>query len=257
MTSRQTYQDHSHGKFPQSASLLHASYGRFLDPDASIHDPFYALSEIFVFIASSESQFLNMVEQKIVSEMARSLETEALGLLEDEKHSSTLSNLLYNKNILDEHIRRLKENISSINSRGGPDWPKATDERQKQRVTVVADSLLADFEYLLEKARTLSQSCDRGMDIAGNNAMVAESKRAIRQAKRVSKLTLLAFFYIPASFTTSMFGMNFKQFGQGSLNIWVWFAVLAPTYIVSLFLLYFDVSGFFKRSYFTFFASRK
>jgi len=249
MTARVGSQGHNPGKFPQSASQIHAHYGRFLDPIITVSDAFYALSEMFAFTASAESQFLNMVEQKIVSEMDRALDAEEVEKAKEEKHSSTLSNLLYNKKILDEHVRRLKENIASIKTRGGPKWQKASGQKQCEKVTMTADLLLNDFEYLLERAKTLSKSCDRGMDIAGNNAMVAESRRAIQQAKRVSKLTLLAFFYIPASFTTSMFGMNFEQFGQGHESIWVWFAVLVPTYAVSLVFLYFDVSRFFLRLY--------
>jgi len=75
-------------------------------------------------------------------------------------------------------------------------------------------------------------------DIAGNNAMVAESRSAKQQAQWVGKLTLLAFFYILASFTTSLFVMNFKEFGQGELRIWIWVALLVLTYALSLSVLY-------------------
>lgn len=208
-------QHRSQGKFPQSASLLRSHYERFLNRETSIGDPFYALSEVMTFVASSESQFLNMIEQKIVAETERSLNAGELADKED-SHISTLSNLTYNKKVIDEHIRRFKENITSLARRGNPRWPKATEGKQITKATESATTLLKDYEYLLEKAETLSKSCDRGMDMARNNVMVAESYRSFQQARHVSKLTFLAFLYLPASFSTSFFGMNFKQFGTGS-----------------------------------------
>ena len=56
-----------------------------------------------------------------------------------------------------------------------------------------------------------------------NAATIDESQRAIVQAEGIIKLTGLAFFFVPLTFTTSIFGMNFKGITQGSqLSIWVW-----------------------------------
>lgn len=229
--------------YHQLACTIHAHYGRFLDEKAAGVDAFYAMNELFVFAATSESQFLNMVEQKIVIEMDNLLDNEKSKMSPNiEPPTTAISNLLYNKKVLDEHIRHLKENKATIENSGSSKWPKATEEEADifSKVRITRNMLLKDYDYLLERAKTLSRSCDRGIDIAGNNAMVAESRSAIRQAEWVSKLTLLAFFFIPASFTTSLFGMNFSQFGQGPLGIWIWAVVLVPTYMVSLFVLYFD-----------------
>lgn len=235
-------------RFSQSACQIPTHYGRFLNPAIAMADSFYALSEIFTIVASAESQYLNMVEQKIKSEIEQVMGSKRQqDSKEGEEQSSALSNLVYYKTILDDHAKRLEENVSSIRSYGDPKWPKAIVAKQQERVFKTQELLIKDFEYLLKRAGTLSSSCDRGVDIAGNNAMIAESRRAIQQAKRTSKLTLLAFFYIPASFTTSFFGMNLKQLGQAeSLNIWVWVAVLVPTYVMSLVLLYYDTSDVIK-----------
>jgi Mg2+ and Co2+ transporter CorA len=229
--------DRTPANLPQSASTIHLHCGRLLNENLSKADSFYALSEIFAFIAASECQLLGMMREKILPEMGMTLDQNKTVEL---MHSSTLSNLLYSKTILDEHILRLKENVRSIRRHGGSGWRKCTEADHKRRVEVVKDTLLEDFESLLEQALMLSNYCDRGINIAGNTAMVAESKVAIGQARWVSKLTLLAFFFIPASFTTSIFGMNFSQFGQGNLGIWIWIVVLAPVYVVSLFILFFD-----------------
>lgn len=232
--------DQASVNFPQSATTIHTHCGRMLNEKTSAADSFYALSEIFAFTAASESQLLDLMRAKILPEMGMTLEQPTTISPSQDLHSSTLSNLLYNKAILDEHIQRLKENVRSIKRYGGPGWHRSTEKEQRRKVKAVNDMIKEDFESLLEQAKILSSHCDRGINIAGNTAMVAESKAAIIQAKWVSKLTLLAFFFIPASFTTSLFGMNFTQFGQGDLGIWIWIVVLAPIYAISLFVLYFD-----------------
>jgi hypothetical protein len=229
---------------PQSASVIHAHYGRFLDPNTSTNDPFYTLSELFSFVACAETQFLNMVEQKVSVEMEKFVLGENRSSDEEGVHTLTLSNLLYNRSILDQHIVRLKEYVASLKISGGSKWPRASDEKQRVRTTSTTASLLEDFDYLLDKAMNIAQTCERGMGIAGNNAMVAESRIAIGQAKRMSKLTLLAFFFVPASFTTSLFGMNFEQFGSGHLSIWIWAIVLIVTYAVALVMLYLDITKY-------------
>ena len=63
-------------KYPQLACTIHAHYGRFLDEKSAKVDAFYALSELFTFTATSEAQFLNMVEEKIVFETTSLLDAE-------------------------------------------------------------------------------------------------------------------------------------------------------------------------------------
>jgi len=234
------------GQFPQSGSIIHAHYGRFLDVATSANDPFYTLSELFSFCASAETQFLNMIEQKISIEMENFARGDNCRMTEEGVHGLTLSNLIYNRSILDQHVVRLKDCVAFVEGSGAMKWPKASEERQKAKATSTSQALLADFQYLLGKATTLAQTCERGMGIASNNAMVAESRTAIDHAKRMSKLTLLAFFFVPASFTTSLFGMNFEQFGTGKLSIWAWIVVLVTTYAVALIMLYVDMVKLWK-----------
>lgn len=92
-------------RFAQSACQIPTHYGRFLHPSSAATDPFYALSEIFSIAGSSESQFLNMVEQKIKLEIEQVLRVNNReGFGEPEEQSSALSNLVYCKTLLDEHI---------------------------------------------------------------------------------------------------------------------------------------------------------
>ena len=40
------------------------------------------------------------------------------------------------------------------------------------------------------------------------------------QSERVKKLTLMATYFIPLTFTSSLFGMNFDVLGQSDVPVW-------------------------------------
>lgn len=108
-------EQNNHGDFPQGATLLQRNYGGSLDAQLMNLDPFYALHDLFSFSASSELQFLNLIESKVQPETG-------YAILSLEKPS--LSNLLYSQEILQAHMQRLRENIETIKLRGGPNWPR-------------------------------------------------------------------------------------------------------------------------------------
>lgn len=226
--------------FAQNASILDQEYGKKLDPDKMRTDPFYALSELWRFAAYSECQFLNMMDSKL------KWGTESSVLSRDDL---TLANLIYCKGILEEHVQRLHNNIICIGNKGGPEWlsrsPEA-GEGQAQDDAYIS-RLLQDYEYLLQRAAKLASRCDQGMGVIMNNAVIAESKKAIEQTQEVAKLTRLAFFFIPLSFTASFLGMNLEQFGNGSVQLWIWFALSVPVFGLSVLLLYMDVAKLGKR----------
>lgn len=230
-----------YGDLAQVAPLLPKDYGRFLNTDLMKIDPFYALHELFDFSASSKLQFLNLIDEKL------NRDTSCATLAEE---TPSLSNLLYNRDLLREQVHRLKENIETIKCRGGSQFPHASIESELgKKANEANDALLRDFEYLLNKAEDLSHRCLSATGVIMNNANIEESKKAIVQAEKISKVTLLAFFYVPLSFTSSFFGMNFRQFGTStSLGIWVWFAVSAPMLFLSFIFFKWDVPAFIKQS---------
>ena len=48
-----------------------------------------------------------------------------------------------------------------------------------------------------EREVGLSKECKKGMEIATNSASFEVSRRAISQAEKIERLTLLAFFFVP------------------------------------------------------------
>ena len=56
----------------------------------------------------------------------------------------------------------------------------------------------------------------------------AESKKQMSQQDRVELLTKLGLLFFPTQLIAALFGMNFRQFGQGNLSVWLYFAVTVP-----------------------------
>ena len=235
----------------QSASILDLAYGRNLEAKLMAADPFYAISELLQFVAYSKCQFLNGVEKKLVSD-SNSILTSRTGSKDSSSVLSlgrlTLSNLLYYRNRLEDSVDRIRGSLGYIKNRVGPEWSGTLEGDQKLKVDAVAASLVQDYEYLLQRAESLAVRCHQGLGVIMNDAVVAESKEAIKQSKEVAKLTRLAYFFIPLSFTASFLGMNVLQFGNGTVELWVWFAVTVPVFVLSVLLLYLDATKLVKPS---------
>ena len=217
-------------KQPQNASSLHMHYGRSLRPNVMACDPFYTLNEVFQFAAFSEKQFLNLLDVKLNK------------FLGDEYQSDfeSLPNLKYVQKLLYRHIQQTKQTLDSIHNAQHPKWPKATKDLGK-KAELASEAVKQDFEHLMSFAQALHTRCNEGISILMNTVSIAESEKAMSQAERLGKLTFLAFIFVPLSFTTSFFGMNFKELGS-SLSIWTWFALSLPVLILTLLLFFYDVT---------------
>ena len=214
--------------FAQNTSLLPFRYGSTVNPEMAIMDPMYALSELFEFAASSECQFLNLMESQIQKDV-HFLPT---------KMETSVANLKHSKCLLDEHVQRLRNTVDLLRNHEMLDWPQASEPR----ITVdrALRSLLLDYEDLLRRAQSLAAQCLEGTHMIMSGAMLAESRKSISQAEGLTQLTVLAFFFLPLSFTTSLFGTNFKQLGTGILDMWVMFVVLVPILALSTTVLYWN-----------------
>ncbi|KAH0538554.1 hypothetical protein FGG08_004842 [Glutinoglossum americanum] len=113
--------------------------------------------------------------------------------------------------------------------------------------------LLEDFKDLQQLAEQAQQDLrdylNRHvgmMSLKESRLGVEASERSITQAKSVNRLTKLAFVFIPLSFASSVFGMNFKELGTGQLNIWI-FGVTASLMVVLVALIAFGLTKLPKR----------
>lgn len=216
----------------QSASLLHLDYGKTLEKQIMSHDPFYALHELLQSFAYSEAQFLNVIESKINEDIAKEFTPD---------HNISPANMIYFQGLLDRHAEKLWRNITTIKARDGSAWPRASDERMSKKTAAHARSLLQDYEGLLKRTETLSNTCKARLQILMSRAGIVESNKAIEQAKVVTKLTRLAFIFIPLSFVSSFFGMNLTPLiDPPGFGLWLFFAVSAPVVALLLLSMYCD-----------------
>ncbi|KAK8018782.1 amidase signature enzyme [Apiospora marii] len=202
----------------QSSSILFEEYQRELDSTRAAIDPLYALSPIFRFYLFSNMALLDIIESNMRSELTHSAVTA--------QESPTMSNLLYNKQILKRHIDSLNEVISFTERfRKHPSYQSIEGDLKGKSTGEVA-SVLDDLHAALQRAESLCDECYQGMGIVAHNATIQEAQKAFAEARSVTKLTKLALVFVPLSFTTSAFGMNIKELGAaGAPSIWLWLVV--------------------------------
>lgn len=213
----------------QTSFYLHENYGRSLEADVVAVDAFYAMTGLMLFVASSISQLLALVEDTI----ADVTKLEAIT-----SNDYDVSNLSYHQQMLDGVIRTLRENIRTIQMRGSAAWPHATEAGLQEKAERAAALLLVDYEELLHRARSLYERCENNTRLIMNQAAIAESKRSLRQTTEVVGLTRLASIFVPVTFATSFLGMNMAIFGQGTIPIWAWFVIALPLTILTFVLMY-------------------
>lgn len=256
---------HAKRRCMQSASLLsEEAYGEYLDQAVMKSDAFYAMGDLFSFAANAENQFLNCLRLKVRADIER--------LSQQRDLQPTLNNFVYHRGIVREHVQYLDRMVQIMSNRAGLKWPsmkpqpiqaepiskngaaeKRDDspsnqtelrlaelqQRQIQVANAGAASLLQDYEAQRDKANSLVQLYQEGIKDIRATTAVAETRKAYAQAEAVARLTFLAFIFIPLSFTTSFFGMNFKELGN-QLSIYVWFAVTVPIFMVAILLCYWE-----------------
>ena len=263
------------GPTPQSASLLPLDYDSLLSmanlTKCAATDPLAALVPLFTQAAFSEVQFLNLMQEQLDAELGP--------LVPQERHHEFgLENLQYFASILDRHVGQLRHCLRALKLLAHPSESQRPSRDQSQTGRSIASvktfintdhdpgswdtdhihhklphlapssassgpALIENYTDLLSRCLDLVARCNAGMNIMMNRSVVLESRKAIEQTDRVKKLTLLATFFIPLSFTASLFGMNFQVFGQGRLGIWLFPTVAVPITILSYAFYVWDVQG--------------
>jgi len=235
-------------KFQQSRALLNLDYERLLDDFENLDDAFYCITPIFKYKATAENQFLNLVDsvlQQSLDKIRFTMTAPSRGTKEAqyfEDLNQYHGHFAYHKEILEKHGRSLADNLRAIKARGGPQWPRGACTG-REKVQTVLTTLQEDFEWLEQRAKSLSELCDRAMQDIHNKSTLAEALKSNDQADQVNRLntlaTFISVFYLPLSYTSGFFGMNFSSFGQGDLPLWIYPVVSVPILLVSvLFMLY-------------------
>ena len=223
------YPDHrskvvDHNQLVQSLSLLPVAFGRSLHPKVMREDPFYALSEIFDFVAVSEMQFLTAIENHL-DRRSRSLQDVFAG-----PSLSVHDDLLYFRNILEDHVNSIERTNEFIKTRHMLRWPRSNSDKAQ----VAALRIELDYEALLTRARHLRNRCERDIGVIMNKAQLSQAKPGVLETKRNLKLTVLAAVFLPITATSTILEMNFVNFRSTSEGVWVWMLTTILLMMVSL-----------------------
>ena len=180
----------------QVASCLPIDYGRSLHPNVMSHDSFYSQNELFSFAASSQIEFLNLIDIKLDNYTS----------VPSEQDFQSLPNLKYTNQILCKQIQKKNKRVlDSIQNTQHPKWPKDQSESGNRTAAIAAKNLEQDYTHLLDRAETLHMRAGEAISVLMSSISISESQKAMEQAQRVERLTFLAFIFVPLSFTTSFF----------------------------------------------------
>lgn len=110
----------------RAASHLPTDYGRSLRPAIMAQDALYALTEVFALAASSQSQFLNLIDAKLDGCMSANMPPEC--------NWESLPNLRYTKQVLHRYTNATRQALNGIRSASThPKWPTTQPSRAAAR----------------------------------------------------------------------------------------------------------------------------
>ena len=216
----------------QPLAALAEYYGTSLDWRKAAADPLYTLKELFDFQATAAQQYMNLLETLITEK------NEPAGVpgggqtkLED------MLNLNYAQTTITRYAAHYKEIINFLDKGENPLWPVVGPAHAQPRSEYV-DVLHGDFEYLWERAQAMIERCKEGESAIMVNKSLAEAKQSSDESKLVVQLTKatnrLTFVFLPISFLTSFFGMNFRELGSGTLSLRLWLYSALPLLFISI-----------------------
>ncbi|KAF2850420.1 hypothetical protein T440DRAFT_468409, partial [Plenodomus tracheiphilus IPT5] len=217
-------------RLSQSLATLPSSLREGHDPNMMHKDPLHALNRIFSFYVCSEAYVLSFFEKQISLYAYPGQGTSEVA------DTETLSNLIHCRRLLDYHVDDLRQTLRIVQGM------VPNDSRQSSTPDVIStkSSLEIDLKYLVEKAANLRSRSETLIGLLMNVASIGEVRRSVHQNRALFRFTIIASVYVPLSFVATLFGMNFRQFGQGDLSIWIYFAVSVPVFLISAAFLFVD-----------------
>ncbi|EAT82471.2 hypothetical protein SNOG_10136 [Parastagonospora nodorum SN15] len=185
----------------QSASHLPREFHLLLDHAIAALDPLYALSPIFRFAAATSNQ--------VLSTMTRRYEIISSALWDIDRAVTHLNQLITHKHLLSDHACRHEEVLRYLQSTHTIQWSRNLTLAQARVANQTKSAVEADFAFLAARFKETAEHHQNAIAMLTSATALAESRKQIQLATQVTKLTVLASVFLPLSFVTGLFGMNF------------------------------------------------
>ncbi|KAL4935383.1 hypothetical protein BDV06DRAFT_207141 [Aspergillus oleicola] len=99
----------------------------------------------------------------------------------------------------------------------------ADSEISPQPSSLQLYAIVSDYRELIQESDMIAADLQVLLQQQANLANIEQARRGVEQTDSVRRLSIVAFLFIPLSFTTSFFGMNLRELGTGSLSIGYFF----------------------------------
>ncbi|KAF3184796.1 hypothetical protein TWF788_005047 [Orbilia oligospora] len=183
--------------------------------------------------------------RQILKKVSYMLDTIELSLHDDTVLQDSLSmwryqlgtcrNMLFHENIL---LRRLQGSIKSkVGARSNQISSSSRTNSGNVGYQKGMLQLLEELRELTIAVEYTHKRVESDFQALMSSMSIVESRRAISETEVVSKLTQLAFFFIPLSLVAAIFGMNINEF-ENKLTWWHWLAVSVSSSSLTYILLY-------------------
>lgn len=182
-----------------------------------------ALLPLLNVVVVAKRQYLRMVKSKMANETDPSKFNNA---------EVDLSIVLSTKQRISEHSDEFKRLAKFLLHHRDLHLPSSD---QEQAGGPSDNEAVKHFELMIQATKSfinvqneLSKMCDFAISVIQAYTSIQQTEKAVSESRSVRYLTVLAVLFVPLSFTASVFGMNFQEFGSGNLSIWIWVVVAVP-----------------------------
>ncbi|CAG8922441.1 unnamed protein product [Penicillium salamii] len=137
-----------------------------------------------------------------------------IGVLDEAKMEDQISDWIQAISYAQKEISELQASmepfVAFCASMDSPDIESNSSESH----SITEPKVLREFQQLSEMMTKMSDRLQRTSTHLTSNLGLLESRRSINEAQAVSRLTELAFVFVPLSFATSVFGMQVQPFAD-------------------------------------------
>ena len=152
-------------------------------------------------------------------------------ILDDTIIQQRLLHWRYLTDKLDVELRQLQRSLENFAAFLIPSQPtKSLLQKTKpaqSKAVIISTPLEAQLKMILKEIFSLRQRTPSSYNSLMANMNIVESKRGIAEAESVTKLTELAFLFIPLTFSASIFSMQVRELETADISIWAFFLLAA------------------------------